>query len=297
MDEVFGTQNFVSLISFRKTSNLTAEFLPMNTDFLLWYAKDRTRPKYHQLFIEKTFQNTSSDTFGCVDLPEGRWRRLNQEEKNNPAILPKDWKLFGLSDLTSSHFYESPAFEFEGQKFTPKGRYWSTSIEGLTRLKNERRLAVVGDTLRYKRYFDDFPVMLLGNTWSDTGTGTQTEDRVYVVQTSTKVIQRCMLMTTDPGDLVMDVTCGSGTTAVVAEQWGRRWITCDTSRVAVTLAKQRLMTSVFDYYELAHPEEGVGSGFVTRRCRTSLSNRSRTMSRRPRRRFTINRTSTTAERA
>src|SRR5207247_6615347 len=111
------------------------------------------------------------------------------------------------------------------------------------------------------RYLDDFPAVELDNLWSDTATGSGMQ-KIYVVQTATKVIQRCVLMTTDPGDLVMDITCGSGTTAVVAEQWGRRWVTCDTSRVALTLARQRLMTSVFDYYRLAHPEEGVGSGFL-----------------------------------
>ena len=120
----------------------------------------------------------------------------------------------------------------------------------------------VGNTLSYKRYIDDFPVVALNNIWADTVQSTFSTENVYVVQTYTKVIQRCMLMTTDPGDLVLDITCGSGTTAYVAEQWGRRWITCDTYRVAITLAKQRLMTATFDYYKLAHPEQGVGSGFV-----------------------------------
>lgn len=260
MDEVFGVKNFVSQLSFRKTSNLTAEFLPTNSDFLLWYGKNIEQLKFRRLFIEKTLQNVSSDSFGCTDLPDGTWRRLTQVEKELPTELSLE-KLFGLSDLTSSHEYTRGPFDFEGRQFTPKDRYWSTSTDGLKRLAKAKRLAVVGDTLRYKRYFTDFPVMLLGNIWNDTGTGTQTEDRVYVVQTGIKAVQRCLLMTTDPGDLVFDPTCGSGTTATVAEQWGRRWITCDTSRVALTLAKQRLMTAVFDYYELAHPQEGVGSGF------------------------------------
>jgi adenine-specific DNA-methyltransferase len=261
IDEVLGSKNFVSQISFRKTSNLTAEFLPTNSDFLLWYGKNIDQLKFHQLFVEKTFQNVSTDSFGCAEFPDGAWRRLTQAEKETPEKLPKDWKLFGLSDLTSSHEYTREAFEFEGKKFTPKERYWSTSLEGLNRLAKAKRLAVVGETLRYRRYFSDFSVMVLGNIWNDTGTGTQTEDRVYVVQTGIKAVQRCLLMTTDPGDLVLDITCGSGTTAYLAEEWGRRWITCDTSRVALTLAKQRLMAAVFDYYELAHPHEGVGSGF------------------------------------
>jgi adenine-specific DNA-methyltransferase len=261
LDEVFGPKNFVSQISFRKTSNLTAEFLPTNSDFLIWYGKNIEQLKFHPLFVEKSFQNVSTDSFGCAEFPDGTWRRLTQPEKDAPEKISKEWKLFGLSDLTSSHEYTREPFEFEGKKFTPKERYWSTSPEGLRRLATAKRLAIVGETLRYRRYFTDFSVMVLGNIWNDTGTGTQTEDRVYVVQTGVKAIERCLLMTTDPGDLVLDITCGSGTTAQVAEEWGRRWITCDTSRVALTLAKQRLMTAVFDYYELAHPHEGVGSGF------------------------------------
>jgi adenine-specific DNA-methyltransferase len=132
----------------------------------------------------------------------------------------------------------------------------------MSQLAAANRLMVVGNTLRYKRYLDDFPVYLIDNVWNDTAISGFGRKKEYVVETSPKVIERCLLMTTDPGDLVLDPTCGSGTTAFVAEQWGRRWITCDTSRVAVALAKQRLMTALFDYYELAHPEEGVGSGFV-----------------------------------
>jgi len=257
LDEVFGSENFVSLISFRKTSNLTALYLPTSSDFILWYAKNHESVRYRQLFTQKDFQSVSSDTFGCVELPNNKWRRLKEEEKLAPQSLPKDWRLFGLSDLTSSHFYESPAFNFEGKTFTPKGRYWSTSASGLNKLRAVGRLAAVGDTLRYKRYFDDFPVVVLNSSWNDTGTGTQTEDRVYVVQTSTKVIERCLLMATDPGDLVLDPTCGSGTTAYVAEQWGRRWITCDTRRVSLALARTRLMAAKFSYYLLADSPEGI----------------------------------------
>jgi adenine-specific DNA-methyltransferase len=257
MDEVFGSENFVSLISFRKTSNLTALYLPTSTDFILWYAKNHGVAKYRQLFISKDFQNVSSDTFGCAEFPDNTWRRLTQDEKLAPQSLPKEWRLFGLSDLTSSHFYESPPFEFEGKKFTSKGRYWSTSVDGIQRLKATNRLVAVGDTLRYKRFIDDFPAMVLNSQWNDTGTGTQTDDRVYVVQTSPKVVERCVLMTTDPGDLVLDPTCGSGTTAYVAEHWGRRWITCDTSRVALALARTRLMAAKYPYYLLADSPEGI----------------------------------------
>ena len=265
MDEVFGAENFVSEIVFRKTSNLTADFLPTSSDFILWYAKDRALMKFHRLFEKKSFQNTATDSFGCVELPDGSWRRLTSEEKMMPASLPKEWRLFALADLTSSHYYESPPFEFEGVEYTPKNRYWSTSIRGLERLAKAKRLAAVGETLRYKRYFNDFSVRLLNNVWGDTGAGTQTENRIYVVQTSEKVIQRCMLMVTDPGDLVLDPTCGSGTTAFVAEQWGRRWITMDASRVPLALARQRLLTATFPYYRLMDPQRGPAGGFVYER--------------------------------
>jgi len=257
MDEVFGSDNFISIIAFRKTSNLTAMYLPTSGDFILWYAKNRETAKYRQLFVEKDFGSVSTDTFGCAEMPDGTWRRLTQSEKETPATLPSAWRLFGLSDLTSSHYYESPPFEFEHKLFTSKGRYWSTSIRGLTNLRLAARLAAVGDTLRYRRFFDDFAVMVLNNHWEDTGAGTQTEDRIFVVQTSSKVVERCVLMTTDPGDLVLDPTCGSGTTAYVAEQWGRRWITVDTSRVALALARTRLMSARYPYYLLADSPEGV----------------------------------------
>jgi adenine-specific DNA-methyltransferase len=257
LDEVFGSENFISIITFRKTSNLTALYLPTSADFILWYGKNYESTKYRQLFTQKSFSEISQDSFGCVEFPDGSWRRLNQEEKISPEKLPNEWQLFGLSDLTSSHFYDSPAFSFEGKSYQPtKGRYWSTSPNGLKRLSYSNRTAIVGETLRYKRKISDFPVVVLNSQWDDTGTGTQTEDRVYVVQTAQKVIERCMTMTTDPGDLVLDPTCGSGTTAYVAEQWGRRWITIDTSRVSIALARTRLMSGRYPYYLLADSVEG-----------------------------------------
>jgi len=260
-DEVFGAENFVSMISFRKTSNLTANYLPTSNDYIIWFSKDYKSLKFHRLFLNKTLQTVTEDSYGCIEKSDGTWHRLSQEEREKVDSLPKEY-LFGLSDLTSSHEYSRKPFLFEGKEYAPQTRYWTTSGEGLERLAKAKRLAVVGETLRYKRFFNDFPVMMLNNIWNDTGTGTRTEDRIYVVQTGNKPIQRCMLMTTDPGDLVLDITCGSGTTAYVAEQWGRRWVTCDTSRIAITLAKKRLMTATFDYYKLAHPEQGVSSGFV-----------------------------------
>ncbi len=169
---------------------------------------------------------------------------------------------FARADMTSQNDNQMYSFEFDGVTYKPKGRGWRTTKAGMDRLAAARRLVVSGNTLRFVQFADDFSHSPLQGFWADTGTGSFLENKVYVVQTNTKIVERCMLMTTDPGDLVLDITCGSGTTAMVAEQWGRRWMTCDTSRVALTLAKQRLMTSVFDYYQLAHPDEGVGSGFL-----------------------------------
>jgi len=154
---------------------------------------------------------------------------------------------------------------FKGETFRPgPNLHWKTAIDGMRRLADLKRLDKFGTKLAYIRYWSDFPHAAMENTWADTATGGFADEKVYVVQTTSKTVERCLLMTTDPGDLVLDPTCGSGTTAYVAEQWGRRWITCDTSRVSITLAKQRLMTVLYYYYELAHPDEGVGSGFKYR---------------------------------
>ncbi len=229
MDEVFGAENFQRIITIHKRSPQPDKFLPGVADYLVWFSKDRNQAKYRETY------------------------RLTEYDKSNNEFV--------TGDLTSSHEYHRTPFEFEGQTFKPGVRYWSTSIEGLTKLEHSRRLVVSGSTLRYRRFKRDWPCQLIGNVWDDVIFSPFSEDKLYAAQTSTKAVQRCILMTTDPGDLVFDPTCGSGTTAYVAEQWGRRWITCDTSRVAISLAKQRLMTALYDYYQLAHLDEGVGSGF------------------------------------
>lgn len=189
---------------------------------------------------------------------------MTKSEINGSVPIPKDWKIFAPDTLVSlgSTSGGSVTFDYQGKTYHPgNNQHWKTKPQGLERLAQHNRLINVSTSLYYVRYLDDFPVVPYDNVWKDTSAGGYSDIKVYVVQTNRKVIQRCLLMTTDPGDLVFDPTCGSGTTAFVAEQWGRRWITCDTSRVAITLAKQRLMTALFDYYDLAHPEEGVGSGF------------------------------------
>ena len=256
MDEVFGDDNFLVDIKFRTTTNRTAEFVPSIFDSILMYAKDKERCKFRRLFLSKEYDDVSEDSYGCVEISNFSWRRLTKSEKANPKQAELIGKLFGLSDLTSSHAYIRDQFNFQDKAFDPKSRYWSTSLDGLNRLGQANRLCDVNGTLRYKRYFNDTPVRDMTNIWVDTGRGTRTDQRTYVVQTMSKVIQRCVLMTTDPGDLVLDPTCGSGTTAYIAEQWGRRWITIDTSRVALALARARLMGARYPYYLLADSAEG-----------------------------------------
>ncbi len=261
LDEVFGVQNFVSLISFTTTSGIPSKTLSRAGDYLIWYAKDKEKVKYRQLFNEKMFNGDLSH-YNLVRLKDGTVRRLTKDEIENISLLPEGAKLATSQSLTSQGESKTiQEVELEGKKFTPPpGQHWKTTTAGIRKLHEKGRILFAGDSIRYLRYVEDFSVTPFTNNWTDTVIGSQ--EKEYVVQTSTKTIQRCILMVTDPGDLVLDPTCGSGTTAYVAEQWGRRWITCDTSRVAITLAKQRLMTSLFDYYQLAHPNEGVGSGFV-----------------------------------
>ena len=259
MDEVFGAGNFVALIPFRKkTMPLGTSLLEQMDDFLLWYAKQKEYCKYHTLYSPMTGEGDWH--YQWAETLGGSTFRLSKEQVNNHSLLPNDVRLFMLKSLEPSGPMPTGMFEYEflGKKYDhPKNGYCTTPT-GIKALKVAGRIAVDGRRLAYKLYVDDWSVSPITSPWQDT---IGPRDKVFVVQTSHEVIQRCLLMTSDPGDLVLDPTCGSGTTAYVAEQWGRRWITCDTSRVALAIARQRLMTAVFDYYELAHPEEGVGSGF------------------------------------
>ncbi|MXY21391.1 MAG: site-specific DNA-methyltransferase [Dehalococcoidia bacterium] len=259
MDDVFGKDNFIAEIKFKTTSNRTSEFVPTVFDSILFYSKDRISLKYHSLFLSKDFENVTEDSYSCVEEYPNLWRRLTRHEKDNPKLSESIGPLFGLSDLTSSHEYNREPFTWFNRPFGTKRRYWSTSHDRLSRLGQANRLCDANGTLRYKRFFRDTNAFALSNVWNDIGSGSRTEERTYAVQTNTKVIQRCMLMTTDPGDLVLDPTCGSGTTAYVAEQWGRRWITIDTSRVAVALARQRILTAKFDYYKTEDGSNTVGT--------------------------------------
>ena len=270
MDEIFGAENRVATISYATTGGSSANTLPQVADYLLWYGKDISRVKYRQLYEKLTRQQVVEQMswHAMVELEDGVCRSLTKAEKEAPdSNLPKGARLFQRAMLTSqeeSHTGRSEPYEVGGRTYIcPRNQHWRVSQDGLDRLKEIGRLDLSGEheRLAWKHYEDEIPGKRLNNIWADLA---RPVDKRYVVQTATKLLQRCILMTTDPGDLVFDPTCGSGTTAFVAEQWGRRWITCDTSRVAATLTKQRLMAANFDYYELAHPGEGIGSGFCYR---------------------------------
>ena len=248
MDEVFGEENFRSMIIYRKTGSQTAQYLSATNDFILWYSKTDA-PKYRKLYLKDGGWAARSTTL-FVEKENGRGKRLS--ECSEAEV--KSGRLFTHRSLQSTTPSEKSIFpiEFQGRTFKPQ-RGWSTNKDGVFRLMQNNRLFVSGSTLRYKVYLDDFPCSFLNNTWSDTG---GPGSIIYVVQTSIKPIERCILMSTDPGDLVLDPTCGSGTTAYVAEQWGRRWITIDTSRVALALARARIMGARYPYYLLADSREG-----------------------------------------
>ena len=250
MDEVFGEESLVTIITFKKTAGLGKGQMAEVTDFVLWYAKSKESVKRRLLFEPKTPE--SDPAYSIVKEGVGQFRRI----KSGEVVSPNEHARFQIllaAGRTPSCVYTIEAF---GQKYSPTaGRSWSTNQEGMRKLFESDRVVQSGRTLNYVRYVGDNPVNPLSNLWADTASGSGM-DKVYVVQTSAKVIQRCILMTTDPGDLVLDPTCGSGTTAYVAEQWGRRWITIDTSRVALALARARIMGARYPYYLLADSRDG-----------------------------------------
>jgi adenine-specific DNA-methyltransferase len=256
MDEVFGETNFVSLISFAKTGGQTSEYIPSVFDFILWYGKLRGRTKYRRPYRIKERGGTGSGEYSWVKLPDGTRRRLTRDESNNTGLLPSGSSFFIPDNLTSNRPPGDFPVIYNGITYRPRRGYWKTSVAGMQQLVRAGRTIRQGDTLRYVRYFTDFPCSPISNLWEDTAARGWGEEKVYVVQTGEKVVERCILMTTDPGDLVLDPTCGAGTTAYVAEQWGRRWITIDTSRVALALARTRLMSARYKWYLLTDSPEG-----------------------------------------
>ncbi len=264
MDEVFGANNFCSLIAFKTTGGQAAKLLSTVCDYLIWYGKDLSRVKNRRLFQEKVGPDEVG-RYQWAESEDGKaLRELTDEEIANPRLIPEGWRLLVHDNITSQGISgdSSVPFKWKGKEFKlPANSHWKTTPAGMQKLAEGNRLMAIGETLRFKRFLEDFPVSPINTVWEDTATSGFARKKQYVVETNTKVLERCLLMTTDPGDLVLDITCGSGTTAFAAEQWGRRWITCDTSRVALTLAKQRLTTAVFEYFQLAHETEGVDSGF------------------------------------
>ena len=262
LDEVFGSENAINTIVFTKTSSEETEGLPNIADYVLWYAKNAENVKRHPLYVYKTPGSEGAKQYVYKISPDGEVERLTSEEIANPAILPDGWKICRIGFPLTSQDY-SPTrtkdFVFKGNSYSPgRNRHWSLDPDmDLPSLVEKGRIYSTGRSLNAIMCLEDLPTTEMGNIWIDTGTGSFTEKQIYAVQTSEKVIIRCMLMSTDPGDLVLDPTCGSGTTAHVAELLGRRWITVDTSRVAMALARSRLMSSKFPYYILADSPEGI----------------------------------------
>ena len=261
-DEVFGSNSFVSTIYFQTTSGFAAKGVTRIGDYILWYVNDINKYKYNQIFEDQELK-IGEKGYSWVQLPNGEQRGMRKEEKENPNLLPKGTRIYKAGNIKSQGKTNSPQeFEHLGKKYHPgPNHHWKTHLDGMYNLAKANRIHVAENSIQFVRYIDDFPYKQITNVWTDTGTGSFLEEKKFVVQTSLKVIEKCLLMTTDPGELVLDITCGSGSTATISEQLGRRWITCDTSRVATTLAKQRIMTSLFDFYQLARPDEGISSGF------------------------------------
>lgn len=263
MDEVFGSENFVSAIVYvRAVAGLGATLSNVN-DYILWYSKNIQEIKFRTLFNERS-SKTLASAYNYVEEANANIRRLTADElEGRKSFTGKRFKSSAIvaRDATASGTFD---FEYKGTIYQlPANSHWKTSRSGLENLGRKDRLAAFGKTLVYKMYSDDFPHVPISNIWDDVFESTFAVERLFVVQTQVKVIQRCLLMCTDPGDLVLDPTCGSGTTAFVAEQWARRWITMDTSRIALNIAKTRLMTATFPYYKLYDEKSGdVRQGFI-----------------------------------
>ncbi|HVB82938.1 MAG TPA: site-specific DNA-methyltransferase [Candidatus Binataceae bacterium] len=271
LDEIFLPKNFCGIITYRTTGGQSTSLLSVSVDYLIWFAKDKeqARTKFRQLTRPKVPGELGATQYTFIEPRNGSHdpRPMDDEEFEDIDALLLKYRVLAHDTLYSQGAPSDPAdlvFEWRGEKYKcPSNTHWKPGVKsgGMQKLADANRLMLVGNTLRYKRYIEDNPVSEIDNVWNDTAISGFGRKKRYVVETNQKVVERCILLTTDPGDLVFDPTCGSGTTAFAAEKWGRRWITCDTSRVALALTKERLMTASFPYFELAHPQEGVGSGF------------------------------------
>ncbi len=260
MEEVFGESNFVSQVTLKKSSGLGGNRLPCVCDYILWFAKDIDSLKYRQIYDHKGIGSDSVGRYQMLLLADGSIRRITSDEENGNVPLPKDSEPFSVSDPTAQGFRPNTTvpYQFRGQTFHPgANRCWRSTVTCLDRVAKASRFVPAGKGIAFLRKLSDYPVFPMNNIWTDVGGIMSRDDpKIYVVQTSTTIVQRCLLMATDPGDLVLDPTCGSGTTATVAEQWGRRWITVDTSRVALALARARIMGARYSYYLLSDSKDG-----------------------------------------
>jgi adenine-specific DNA-methyltransferase len=264
MDEVFGDENAVSFITVVKTTGAGSPAIGTNVlaavnDYVLWYAKNIRQIKYRQIYEGRVFGAEGSTQYNLVEPPDGGFvRSMSDDEKNEPSAIPDGWRIIAHDNLTSQTGAETTQqpIEWQGREYRPNKGGWKTNVQGASRLVKSTRVLAIGNTLRYRRRFSDFGNIPIHNFWMKFRTSGFSDQKVYVVQTNPGIIERCLLMTTDPGDLVLDPTCGSGTTATVAEQWGRRWITIDTSRVALALARARIMGARYPFHLLADSREG-----------------------------------------
>ncbi len=252
MDEVFGEGSLCAQLTVVKTASQSSELVAGTADYVLWFAKDRSQVKFRIPLLAKGLENDRSGVYRWVRAPDGSTRPMTEKERLSGSTTG----VYRLDNLTSQRPPGDFTVNCAGRTFVPGKGYWKTGELGMSRLLKADRIQAATNSLTYVRYLDDFRAQAIGNVWTDTGTGSFTDEKIYVVQTGTKLVQRCLLMTTDPGDLVLDPTCGSGTTAYVAEQWGRRWITIDTSRVALALARVRVMGARYPYYLLADSRDG-----------------------------------------
>ena len=259
MDEVFGADNLVSQVVVQKTYGFSSDAISNVSDYLLWYAKSRDVLKARPLYREKPYELGKGNATWVLN-PDFTYRGVSSAEKDGRSQTPEGARLYNPDNLISQGRASEPQpFQYRGVSQDPfaKNSHWKPNYpSGLSRLLLSERIHVAENSLRYRRFHTDFPALPYANIWTDTGTGNFTDEKLYVVQTGSKIVERCLLMATDPGDLVLDPTCGSGTTATVAEQWGRRWITIDTSRVALALARARIMGARYSFYLLADSREG-----------------------------------------
>jgi adenine-specific DNA-methyltransferase len=264
LDEVFGAHNFVADVGFMKVAGRGALFLDCVYDHLLWYVRDRERSKFHPVYLARR-KETVDAQYNMIRLSDGTERKLTRGELEGSDPMPEGER-FMTDNLLSQGETKSGVteFVFKGRSYRPDpGYHWKVAADGLRGLSEKNRLAQVGNWLKYKRFLLDFGFVEVNNIWTDTVPSTFSRDKVYAVQTPTKVVERCIAMCTEPGEVVLDITCGSGTTAFCAEKLGRRWITCDTSRVAINVARQRLLSSVFEHFKTRNGS--ASSGFF---CKT-----------------------------